>query len=109
MRALRANRNLTKFAGPGGWNDPDMLVGSSEHAAAHITPTQSRTQFSMWAVMAAPLLIGSNLLNMSVRECAYLDSACPVDWVISQRLVYDYYFPCTFYSYYYFNFFFDEC
>ncbi len=43
-----------------------MLVGSNPLAAVYNTPDQSRTQFSLWAVMAAPLLIGSNMLNMSV-------------------------------------------
>ncbi len=32
------------------------------------TPDQARTQFSLWAVMAAPLLIGSNVLNMSAYD-----------------------------------------
>jgi alpha-galactosidase len=62
------NQALSHFASPGGWNDPDMLVGSSPAAAVFNTPTQSRTQFSLWAIMAAPLLIGSNMLNMTVRS-----------------------------------------
>ena len=61
------NQGLSQYARPGGWNDPDMLVGSSPLAAVYNTPDQSRTQFSLWAIMAAPLLIGSNMLNMSVR------------------------------------------
>ncbi len=44
-----------------------MLVGSSTQAAVYNTPDQARTQFSLWSIMAAPLLIGSNMLNMSVR------------------------------------------
>jgi len=40
----------------------DMLVGSSEQAKVRMTPQQSRTQFSLWSVMAAPLLIGSSML-----------------------------------------------
>jgi len=63
--AIRTNEGLAKYARPGGWNDPDMLVGSSPQAAVHNTPAQARTQFSLWAAMAAPLLIGSNILNMS--------------------------------------------
>jgi hypothetical protein len=39
-----------------------MLVGSSEQAKVRMTPQQSRTQFSLWSVMAAPLLIGSSML-----------------------------------------------
>jgi len=58
------NAELAKYAGPGGWNDPDFLLGSSPLAAMHLTPLQSRMQFSLWAVMAAPLIISSNLLRM---------------------------------------------
>eukprot|EP00992_Anisonema_acinus_P010410 TRINITY_DN6563_c0_g1_i1.p1 TRINITY_DN6563_c0_g1~~TRINITY_DN6563_c0_g1_i1.p1 ORF type:complete len:239 (-),score=49.46 TRINITY_DN6563_c0_g1_i1:193-909(-) len=66
--AVRINENLATYAGPGAWNDPDMLVGSSPHAAVHLTAAQSRTQFGLWAVMAAPLLIGSNILNLSAYD-----------------------------------------
>ena len=62
------NKDLYNDARPGGWNDPDMLVGSSPEAAVFNTPAQSRTQFSLWCIMAAPLLIGSNMLNMTVRQ-----------------------------------------
>ena len=55
----------------------DMLVGSSPQAAVHNTPDQARTQFSLWAVMAAPLLIGSNILNISVPR-AVLCLCCDV-------------------------------
>ena len=60
------NQGLSQYARPGGWNDPDMLVGSNPAAAVYNTPDQARTQFSLWSVMAAPLLIGSSMLNMSV-------------------------------------------
>jgi alpha-galactosidase len=52
----------------GAWNDPDMLVGSSPQAAVYNTPDQARSQFSLWSVMAAPLLIGSNILNLSAWD-----------------------------------------
>jgi alpha-galactosidase len=65
LTSINANANLSEYAGPGGWNDPDMLIGTGYF---NLTNAQSRTQFSMWAVMAAPLLIGSNLLNMSSYE-----------------------------------------
>lgn len=66
--AIRVNQLLYPFSGPGGWNDPDMLVGSSPAAAVYNTPDQSRTQFTLWSMMAAPLLIGSNILNMSAWD-----------------------------------------
>ena len=55
-------------AGPGGWNDPDALIGTSTSAAVHMTQKQSRTQMSLWAMMAAPLEIGSNILNMNAYD-----------------------------------------
>jgi alpha-galactosidase len=48
-------------AGPGGWNDPDML----EVGNGGMTDAEYRTHFSLWAVMAAPLLIGSDIRNAS--------------------------------------------
>jgi hypothetical protein len=45
-----------------------MLVGSSPQAAVYNTPDQARSQFSLWSVMAAPLLIGSNILNLSAWD-----------------------------------------
>lgn len=68
--AIRTNERLAPFAGPGGFNDPDMLVGSDPSAAVHLAPHQVQAQFSMWAVMAAPLLLGSRLLDMGESDLA---------------------------------------
>jgi alpha-galactosidase len=49
-----------------GWNDPDLIAGPNVHAdGAYITDEQARTQFSVWSVIAAPLLITNNLLEAS--------------------------------------------
>jgi len=69
--AIRTNEDLADFAGArsarkgggGGFNDPDMLVGSGAKGAVRLTPRQSRTQFALWAVMAAPLLLGASDLS----------------------------------------------
>jgi len=51
---------LAAFAGPGHWNDPDMLeVGNT-----HMTTTEYRTHFSLWAMLAAPLIAGNDVRNM---------------------------------------------
>ncbi len=55
------NRTLPQWAGPGHWNDPDML----EIGNGGMTATEYRTHFSLWAIMAAPLLIGSDLRNVN--------------------------------------------
>ncbi|MFS8103992.1 carbohydrate-binding protein [Lentzea alba] len=57
----QANRGLAQYAGPGHWNDPDML----EVGNGGMTATEYRTHFSLWAIMAAPLLIGSDLRKVN--------------------------------------------
>lgn len=48
------------YAGPGRWNDPDMLaVGLGEFDGKHLT--EARTHFSLWAMLSAPLLMGFDL------------------------------------------------
>jgi alpha-galactosidase len=51
---------LAKYAGPGHWNDPDML----EIGNGHMTPDEYRTHMSLWAILAAPLLAGNDLSKM---------------------------------------------
>jgi alpha-galactosidase len=59
---------LAKYAGPGHWNDPDMLeVGNGK-----LTPAENRAHFSMWAMLAAPLLAGNDLPNMKPEIKAIL-------------------------------------
>jgi alpha-galactosidase len=58
---LSQQEGLQSYAGPGHWNDPDMLeVGNGK-----LTPAENRTHFSMWAMLAAPLLAGNDLPNMT--------------------------------------------
>ncbi len=57
---LEKQVNLAPFAGPGHWNDPDMLeVGNG------MTTTECRSHFSMWCMLAAPLIAGNDIRNMS--------------------------------------------
>jgi alpha-galactosidase len=65
------NIPLAKWAKPGAFNDPDML----EIGNGTLTLTEDRTQFSMWAIMAAPLLIGTDLTKASAAELAILANA----------------------------------
>lgn len=63
---LEQNVNLAPYAGPGHWNDPDMLeVGN--HA---LNPTECRAHFSMWCMIAAPLIAGNNIstMNDTIRD-----------------------------------------
>ncbi len=52
---------LEKFAGPGHWNDPDML----EVGNGGMKRDEYRTHMALWAILAAPLLAGNDLRNMS--------------------------------------------
>lgn len=61
LSILKRNLPLDRYAGPGHWNDPDML----EVGNGGMTDTEYRSHFSMWAIMAAPLLIGSDLRSAS--------------------------------------------
>ncbi|MER6912090.1 NPCBM/NEW2 domain-containing protein [Streptomyces sp. NPDC000594] len=54
---FKANAPLDRYAGPGRWNDPDML----EVGNGGMTDTEYRSHFSLWSMMAAPLLIGTDL------------------------------------------------
>ena len=57
---LEQQTGLNTYAGPGHWNDPDMLeVGNGKLSLA-----ENRTHFSMWAMLAAPLLAGNDLPHM---------------------------------------------
>jgi alpha-galactosidase len=59
---------LEKYAGPGHWNDPDMLeVGNGKLSLA-----ENRAHFSLWAMLAAPLLAGNDLPNMKPEIKAIL-------------------------------------
>jgi alpha-galactosidase len=49
------------YAGPGHWNDPDML----EVGNGHMTDDEYRTHMSLWALTAAPLLAGNDIRTMS--------------------------------------------
>ena len=54
---IDANDKWADFAGPGGWNDPDML----EVGNGGMTTDEYRTHFSLWAISKAPLLIGCDV------------------------------------------------
>lgn len=60
LHILDQNAELREYAGPGHWNDPDMLeVGNG------MTVAEDRAHFSLWCMMAAPLILGNDLTNMT--------------------------------------------
>ncbi|MDR1806043.1 MAG: alpha-galactosidase [Clostridium sp.] len=58
------NVKLAKYAGPGGWNDPDMLeVGNGE-----LSEEENRSHFTLWCMMAAPLILGNDVRKLLLRD-----------------------------------------
>jgi alpha-galactosidase len=57
-----------KWAGPGHWNDPDMLVlgkvGWGHLHPTHLTPNEQYTHISLWCLLASPLLIGADMSQL---------------------------------------------
>ena len=61
LNILDMQEGLASYAGPGHWNDPDML----EVGNGGMSDTEYRSHFSLWALLAAPLIAGNDLRNMS--------------------------------------------
>jgi len=60
--------DLEPYAGPGHWNDPDMLeVGNGE-----LTWEENRAHFSLWSILAAPLMLGNDVRDMTPEVHAIL-------------------------------------
>lgn len=68
LNILDRQVGLSAYAGPGHWNDPDML----EIGNGGMTNAQYRAQFSLWAMLAAPLIAGNDLTHMSAATRAIL-------------------------------------
>lgn len=71
---FRQNVRLSKYAGPGSWNDPDML----EIGNGGMTLTEERAEFSLWAAMAAPLIAGADIGSLSSDDLAVYSNTAVV-------------------------------
>ncbi|MEV5710746.1 glycoside hydrolase family 27 protein [Actinoallomurus sp. NPDC052274] len=59
------------YAGPGGWNDLDSLeIGNGDQAG--LTADQRRSMFTLWAMAASPLLLGTDLTHLDGTDKAML-------------------------------------
>src|SRR5260370_8140537 len=67
LRNLDADAAHPEAAGPGHWNDPDYLGPD-----LGMTPDEAQGQFTMWAMVAAPLIIGSDVRSLSSQSIAML-------------------------------------
>lgn len=61
LNLLDINDAFYPYAGPGHWNDPDML----EVGNGGLTVQQERSHFTLWAIMKSPLLLGNDIANMT--------------------------------------------
>ena len=65
-RSHPAFNGLWQFAGPGYWNDPDMLqVGNIKNEDEKVRESANKAHFGLWCILAAPLMAGNDLPNMT--------------------------------------------
>jgi alpha-galactosidase len=63
--------DLAAFSGPGHWNDPDML----EVGNGGMSTNEYKTHFSLWTMIAAPLIAGNDIRSMSSEDAAILQNS----------------------------------
>jgi alpha-galactosidase len=68
INIFNQQKDLARYAGPGHWNDPDML----EVGNGGMTTEEYKTHFSLWCMLAAPLMAGNDLQNMTPETKAIL-------------------------------------
>jgi alpha-galactosidase len=69
MQNIDSQENLRAFAGPDHWNDPDMMeVGNG------MSVNEDRAHFSMWCMVAAPLIAGNDIFNMKKETVEILNN-----------------------------------
>eukprot|EP00696_Hemimastix_kukwesjijk_P010937 gnl/Hemi2/2375_TR839_c0_g1_i1.p1 gnl/Hemi2/2375_TR839_c0_g1~~gnl/Hemi2/2375_TR839_c0_g1_i1.p1 ORF type:complete len:396 (-),score=132.17 gnl/Hemi2/2375_TR839_c0_g1_i1:65-1228(-) len=76
MEKVKENQPLAKYAGPGGWNDPDML----EVGNGGMTANEYTAHFTMWCLMKAPLLVGCDVTNMDNTTQFILTNSEVIAW-----------------------------
>ena len=75
-----ANVRLAKYAGPGNWNDPDML----EVGNGNLTDRENIAHFTLWCMMAAPLILGNDVRQF-VREDGTPDTGNKIYQIVTNR------------------------
>eukprot|EP01116_Phalansterium_solitarium_P022260 TRINITY_DN7289_c0_g1_i1.p1 TRINITY_DN7289_c0_g1~~TRINITY_DN7289_c0_g1_i1.p1 ORF type:complete len:410 (-),score=-64.28 TRINITY_DN7289_c0_g1_i1:80-1309(-) len=76
---IEINAELNRYAGPGGWNDPDFLMTGGQGCASNFNATcpgqtndEYITEFSLWSIMGAPLFVATDIRNMSAWKQSVL-------------------------------------
>ena len=70
LNILDQNAPLYPYAGPGGWNDPDMLTVGMRG----LNDAQNRSHFALWCIMASPLIMGCDLRTMTATTIATINN-----------------------------------
>jgi len=65
-------KSLQEAAGPGHWNDPDMLLIGDDHYDRLLTIDQAETQMSIWSITASPLIMAADLRSIKAEYKAIL-------------------------------------
>lgn len=77
------NIKLYKYACPGAWNDPDMLeVGNGK-----LTENENKTHFSLWCMMAAPLILGNDVRLLVGSDGAPIENHPVLKTVTNKNLI----------------------
>lgn len=75
-----ATVRLYEYAGPGNWNDPDML----EVGNGNLTEDENKAHFSLWCMLAAPLILGNDIRSF-IKEDGSVDTNNKVLKIISNK------------------------
>ncbi len=80
-RLLDQQVELARYAGPGGWNDPDMLEVGVTLDGRGLTVSENRAHFSIWCLLAAPLMAGNDIRSMTpeIRDILTNREAIAID------------------------------
>ncbi len=64
MQIAEENNKWTKYAHPGYWNDPDMLITGEQGLSIE----EQKSHFALWCIMSAPLFLGNDPRHMTQAE-----------------------------------------
>lgn len=76
LRNLYLNNDYAHLQKPGAFNDPDMLQATGTEGGTQLTFEESKSQFVLWAVMKAPLILGvhwSDLADLRTKQPEYFE------------------------------------
>ncbi|KAF9985453.1 hypothetical protein BGZ75_002977 [Mortierella antarctica] len=69
MTNYRFNIRLARFQKPGNWNDPDFIITGDDEG---LTLYEQKSQFALWSIMASPLILSTDVKNLTPEQVAYL-------------------------------------